>query len=417
LRENGPVTETADALVVGAGAAGLATAIFAARRRPESKLLVLDGARNLGAKILVSGGGRCNVTNRVVTEADFRGGSPRFVKRVLAAFRVDQTLAFFQEIGVELHEEENGKLFPNSNRARTVLEALLGEARRRGVRVLPSSRVLSLERREDGLLARTPAGDFAAPRVVLATGGRSLPRTGSDGHGLAMAASLGHRLVATTPALVPLVLEGTFHRGLSGIAHEVELTLRVDEKTAARVRGPLLWTHFGVSGPAVLDLSRFWCRARLEGRDARVSLRFLPGSDFEKAEEWILAAASERPRTQLQSAIAERLPQALARAVLEHLELSHETPVSQLAREERRRLVRALLDWPIPIARDRGYSFAEVTAGGIPLDEVDPRTMASRKCSGLYLVGEILDVDGRIGGFNFQWAWSTGFVAGTAITK
>jgi hypothetical protein len=232
-----------------------------------------------------------------------------------------------------------------------------------------------------------------------------------------MAASLGHRLVATTPALVPLVLEGTFHRGLSGIAHEVELTLRVDEKTAARVRGPLLWTHFGVSGPAVLDLSRFWCRARLEGRDARVSLCFLPGSDFEKAEEWILAAASERPRTQLQSAIAERLPQALARAVLEHLELSHETPVSQLAREERRRLVRALLDWPIPIARDRGYSFAEVTAGGIPLDEVDPRTMASRKCSGLYLVGEILDVDGRIGGFNFQWAWSTGFVAGTAITK
>jgi hypothetical protein len=277
--------------------------------------------------------------------------------------------------------------------------------------------VLSLERREDGFLARTPAGDFAAGRVVLATGGLSLPKTGSDGHGLAMAASLGHRVVATTPALVPLVLEGTFHRGLSGIAHEVELTLRVDETPAARVRGPLLWTHFGVSGPAVLDLSRFWCRARLEGRDARVSLCFLPGSDFEKAEKGILAVASERPRVRIQSALAERLPQALARAVLEELEISHETPVGRLARDERRRLVRALLDWPIPIARDRGYSFAEVTAGGIPLDEVDPRTMASRSCSGLYLVGEILDVDGRIGGFNFQWAWSTGFVAGTAITK
>jgi predicted Rossmann fold flavoprotein len=409
--------ETADVIVVGGGAAGLATAIFAARRRPDRKVLILDGARKLGAKILVSGGGRCNVTNKVGTEADFHGGSSRFVRRVLRAFRVEQTVAFFEELGVTLHEEEDGKLFPDSNRATTVLDALLGEAERRGVRVFPGHRVVSLERGDDGFLVRTPERSLSASRVVLATGGLSLPKTGSDGLGLSIAARVGHSVVATTPALVPLVLQGDFHRTLSGVSHPVELTVRTEGRAPVRFSGPLLWTHFGVSGPAVLNASRVWCRARLEGSDVTVSVCLLSGDDFAKAEKRMLAIAAERPRLQIQNVLSASLPTAVGRAVLGQLGLSGETPVGQLGRDDRRRLVHALVDWPLPVSDSRGYSFAEVTAGGILLDEIDPATMASRKCPGLHLVGEMLDVDGRIGGFNFQWAWSTGWVAGAAVVE
>ena len=408
--------ETADVIVLGGGAAGLTTAIFAARRRPERKVWILDGARKIGAKILVSGGGRCNVTNRVVTEADFYGGSSRFVRRVLRAFRVEQTVAFFEELGVTLHEEEGGKLFPDSNRARTVLGALLGEAELRGVRIFPGHRVISLERQGSRFLVKTPERSVSAGRVVLATGGLSLPKTGSDGLGLDIASRLGHSIVPTTPALVPLVLQGDVHQPLSGVSHPVELTVRAEGRAPVRTTGSLLWTHFGVSGPAVLDASRFWCRARLEGRDVTVSACLLPGEDFEKVEKRILSAAAERPRLQLQNGLGAVLPTSVGRAVLERLGLSGETPVGQLTREERRQLVHTLVDWPLPVSGSRGYSFAEATAGGIPLEEVDPATMASRQCPGLYIVGEILDVDGRIGGFNFQWAWSTGWVAGAAVS-
>lgn len=408
--------EAADVLVVGGGAAGLMTAIFAARIRPDRKVLVLDGARKLGAKILVSGGGRCNVTNTVVTEADFNGGSSRFVRRVLRAFRVEQTVAFFEELGVRLHPEEGGKLFPDSNRAHTVLDALLGEVERRGVRILPSHRVISVAREDGRFLVKTPERSVSASRVVLATGGLSLPKSGSDGLGLDIAARLGHSIVPTTPALVPLVLEGDFHRPLSGVSHPVELTVGAEGRASpVRIPGSLLWTHFGVSGPAVLDASRFWCRARLEGREATVSACLLPGDDFEMVEKRILAVAAERPRLQIQNGLGAVIPTSVGRAVLARIGLSAETPLGHLAREDRRRLAHALLEWPLPVSGSRGYSFAEVTAGGIPLEEIDPSTMTSRMCPELYLVGEILDVDGRIGGFNFQWAWSTGAVAGRAV--
>jgi predicted Rossmann fold flavoprotein len=409
--------ETADVIVVGGGAAGLATAIFAARRRPERRILILDGARKLGAKILVSGGGRCNVTNSVVTEADFNGGSSRFVRRVLRAFRIPQTIAFFEELGVTLHEEEYGKLFPDSNRARTILDALLHEAARVGVTILPGHRVVALEKHDDGFEVRTPERSLGAGRVVLATGGLSLPKTGSDGLGLEIAARSGHSVVPTTPALVPLVLRGGFHRTLSGVSHPVELTVRAEGRKPVRISGALLWTHFGVSGPSVLDASRFWCRARLEGRSVGVTACLLSGEDFAKAEKEILAFAAERPRLQLQNALGAMLPASVGKAVLEELGLSAETPVGRLGRDERRRLVHALLEWPLAVSDSRGYSYAEVTAGGISLDEIDPATMASKKCPGLHLVGEMLDVDGRIGGFNFQWAWSTGFVAGAAVAE
>ncbi len=408
-----------DVAVVGAGAAGLAAAIFAARQRPGLRIAALDSARKLGAKILVSGGGRCNLTNRVVTADDFRSSSRNAVRRVLAAFTVEQTLAFFEEIGVRVHEEEHGKLFPNSNSARAVVAALLAEAARQGVALLTEHRVTGIERAADHagrgeFVIISSAGRLRAGRVVLATGGRSLPKTGSDGGGYELARRLGHTITPTTPALVPLVLEGEFHRPLSGVSHEAELAVHVEGRRPERLRGSLLWTHFGVSGPVVLDASGLWHRARLEGRTVRLTLSFRPGRDFEREEAWWIELAGRQPRRALHNVLAESLPARVADALLAELGIASQVPLAHLERGARRRLVHALTEWPLPVRDSRGYTYAEVTAGGVPLREVDPGSMASRCCPGLFLVGEILDVDGRIGGFNFQWAWSSGFVAGRA---
>ncbi|MFI5183150.1 MAG: NAD(P)/FAD-dependent oxidoreductase [Vicinamibacteria bacterium] len=409
------MTSHADVAVVGAGAAGLATAIFTARHHPGTTVVAFDGALTLGAKILVSGGGRCNVTNIVVEAADFQGGSRHVVRRVLSAFPARTAAAFFREIGVPLHAEPGGKLFPDSNKARTVLAALVAEAERRGARLLAAHRVVGIAPEGDVFRVHTSGGAWLARRVVLATGGLSLPKTGSDGGGYALAEALGHSLVPRTPALVPLVLDGTFHADLSGVSHDVIVTLRVEGKKAVHVSGPLLWTHFGVSGPAALDASRFWHAARGEGSPVIVSLNLIPGQTFDSLESWLLGTARRAPRTLVSTALATRLPSRLAEAILAAVDVPRSTAAGRLEREPRRRLVRALTEWPLPVRDSRGYNYAEVTAGGVPLTEVDPATLESRKCPGLHLVGEILDVDGRIGGFNFQWAWSSAWVAATAL--
>jgi hypothetical protein len=403
--------------IVGAGAAGLATAIFAARRGASGPIVAFDGAARLGAKILVSGGARCNVTNRVVTERDFAGGSASVVRGILRAFPAQKAVAFFREIGVALHEEAGGKLFPDSNRARTVLDALLAEARRCGVELRARQRVHRMARNGEGFRLETSRGEVEATRVVLATGGLSLPKTGSDGGGYGIAVALGHRLVPQTPALVPLVLEGDFHAELAGVSHEAELVVRVEGDRRVVRRGSLLWTHFGVSGPVVLDISRFWHRATEEGRDVRISLSLLPGRSFGEIEAALLAQAAANPQGQVKGALGAWLPASVAAAVPRRLGVTADTRLGQLTREDRRRLIRGLLDWPLSVKGSRGYDCAEVTAGGVPLAEIEPGTMASRRCPGLYLVGEILDVDGRIGGFNFQWTWSTAWIAAGALAR
>jgi hypothetical protein len=401
--------------IVGGGAAGLATAIFVARRRPTGQVLLLDGAKKLGAKILISGGGRCNVTNDVVTPTDFWGGSRHVVRRVLAEFPADATVKFFRELGVSLHVELDGKVFPDTNKARSVLDALIREATQLEVKILAGRRVNAISRQANHFELKTADEVFHATCIVLATGGRSVPKTGSDGTGYGFAQSLGHSLVPQTPALVPLLLNGDSHVQLSGVSQYVEITVRVEGANPTRLRGAMLWTHFGVSGPVVLNASRHWHAARLENRSVSIAVNFLPGDDFETAERRLLELASAQPRVAIHNALATLLPARVAEVLVATLGIDHTTPIGQLPREMRRQLVQALIDWSLPVRDSRGYQYAEVTAGGVPLDEIDPRTMESRKCPGLYLVGEILDVDGRIGGFNFQWAWSSAWVAAAAI--
>lgn len=408
--------ETADLVIVGAGAAGLATAIFTRRLNPSRPVILLDGATRPGAKILVSGGARCNVTNATVTERDFFGGKSTVVRRVLRGFPVADTIDWFADLGVPLHEEDHGKLFPDTNRARDVLDALLREVGACGAELRSATRVTDVTPESGGFRLSTPRGTIHATDVVLATGGQSLPKTGSDGVGLEIARRLGHTIVPTTPALVPLTL-AAIHAQLSGVAHDVVVTVWVDGAVVERLSGALLWTHFGVSGPVVLNASRLWLRARLEQRATRITVNFCPGDSFERVDTRWTTLASARPRASVLHALAETLPASVAAALVQALGIDGSLQLAHFARVARRRLARALVEWPLDVTGSRGYNYAEATAGGVALDEVDPATLASRRCPGLYLVGEMLDVDGRIGGFNFQWAWSSGRVAARALAR
>jgi predicted Rossmann fold flavoprotein len=396
------------------------TAIHArAASPPTPRVVVLDGAARPGAKILVSGGSRCNVTNTIVTARDFSGGKSTIVRRVLRGFPVAETVAFFDALGVALREEPGGKLFPVSNRSRDVLEALLRGVTSAGVELHASTRVLAIARHDGTFTITTTRGSIAADAVVLATGGLSLPKTGSDGAGYDFARLLGHTIVPTTPALVPLLLNETnaVHTELSGISHDVEVAVWIDGSVAVRRTGSLLWTHVGVSGPVILDASRHWARARLENRSVRVTINMYPDQSFSIVDEAWIQLARRRPTATIRSTLANDLPDALADALVRALELDGRVTLARFGRDDRRRLVSALVEWPLAVTDTRGYNYAEVTAGGVALPEVDPSSMESRTCPGLFLVGEILDVDGRIGGFNFQWSWATGRIAGAALAR
>lgn len=415
----------ADLVIIGAGAAGLAAAIAAGEAAAGTglRIVLLDGAKRPGAKILVSGGGRCNVTHERVTPEDFCGGPRPIVRSVLRAFDERRTVAWMESLGVRLRREPTGKLFPVTDKARTVLDALLRRVEEVGVRLIAGARVEDLAAGPQGfgILAHGALDRLRARRVILATGGLSLPKSGSDGWGIALARRLGHTAVPTTPALVPLVLArgdtpGGRFAELAGVTFEARLTLRGPrgERLAERT-GSFLFTHFGASGPATLDLSRHWLRARLDrpGETFTITLGHPDLRTPEEAEAWLLAAARAHPRRAVATALAALFPRRFADA------LAGDTPtqLGQMTREQRRRLAARLAALPLPAVRDRGYSVAETTAGGVDLREIDPRTMASRRVPGLHLCGEMLDVDGRIGGFSFQWAWSSGHVAGRAAVE
>ena len=408
------IPPSCDILVIGSGAAGLFAATWAGRRARESgrqlAIVAVDGARKLGAKILVAGGGRCNVTHWQVSEADYAGSTPPAIRKVLKRFTVDDTVQFFRESGVEMKREETGKLFPVSDSARTVLDALVREARVAGAALMHPARVTGVEREAEGFRVAIDTGAIHARRVILCTGGKSLPKSGSDGGGFALATSLGHSLTAPiVPALVPLVLpQGHWIADLSGLTLPAEIILSADSgKRIVAFTGSTLCTHFGLSGPSVLDISRHWLVARESDQTVRLSLNWLPGNTSDAVERLFL---EPRGRGAL-AILRDQLPDRLARKLCE---LSSTPPQGDIPRDARKKLVQLVTSTPLEVVGDRGFTIAEATAGGVPLSEVRLETMESRICPGLHFAGEVLDVDGRIGGFNFQWAWASGFVAGSA---
>jgi predicted Rossmann fold flavoprotein len=395
--------------VIGAGAAGTLAAIFAATQGAET--LLLERTADGGRKILISGGGRCNILPARVDERRFvTDSSPNSMRKMLRSWPLAEQIAFFErELGQPLVEEvESAKLFPASNRARDVRDGLLALAARRGARFLPNYVVTDLVQGDSGWRVLSEhAAPLEVDAVVVATGGLSVPKTGSDGTGLAILQRLGHVAHPTYAALTPITDAGGAFASLAGVSLPVTVTARSDGRHATS-SGGFLFTHHGYSGPSVLDVSHVLTRA--SGATLRVRWSALD------EEGWTQALRPEGTRS-VGGVVRRELPERLADALMAAAGVAPATSLAQLRREERNRLIELLTKGALPWTGDEGYKKAEVTGGGISLAEVDPRTLESRRVGGLYICGEVLDAFGPIGGYNFLWAWATGRAAGIAAAE
>jgi hypothetical protein len=415
--ETGMADAVWDVVVIGAGAAGLLAAIRAAEL--GRGVLLLEKNRKPGVKILMSGGTRCNITqatdNRGIVDA--YGPPGRFLHSALAALSVQDTIDLFEAEGVATKVEETGKVFPVSNRAADVLDALLRRLHRSGATLALAEPVRDMDRREPGLAVTTPHRVVGARRIILTTGGQSYPGSGTTGDGYRFAAKLGHTIVPPRPALVPITVDVPWVAGLRGVtlADAAVRILEGDHCLAAR-RGSLLFAHFGLSGPVILDVSRTVSGHRQPGALV-LELDLLPAVKEPALDEFLRSESVASGKKQLAVVLSEHLPRRLCDALLAVAGLAVDRKAAALSRTDRTKLVQSVKRLRLPVKGTLGFARAEVTAGGVALDEVDSRTLQSKKVPELFLAGEVLDLDGPIGGYNFQAAWSTGWLAGTKAAE
>ena len=389
-------------------------AIFAATG--GASVTLLERTRDGGRKILISGGGRCNVLPLRVDESRFvTDSSPNLLRKMVRSWPLAEQIAFFEgELGIKLEaEEESLKLFPASHRARDVRDGLLSYAARKGVRTMMDTMVTGFAPTDTGWRVECDGrAPIDADALIIATGGLSVPNTGSDGFGLRALAALGYDMRSTYAALTPVTAQDSPYGELSGVSLPVSLTAKSKARSAA-ASGGFLFTHHGYSGPSVLDVSHVVVRARAEGpQPASIQVRWTTLGD----DDWARELRPHGART-VTGALRAFMPDRLAAMLLRIADVEPTRPLSELKREERLRLIDTLVRGELPWTGDEGYKKAEVTGGGVALSEVDPRTMESRRHPGLFLCGEVLDAFGPIGGYNFLWAWATGRAAGLGAAK
>ncbi len=402
-----------DIAVVGAGAAGLVAALRAAEL--GRRVVLLEKNVRAGVKILMSGGTRCNLTHAT----DNRGivaayGSPgRFLHSALAALSVADSVRMFEDEGVATKVEETGKVFPVSDRAADVLDALLRRLHRSGATLALGEPLTGLRTTSDGFALATPAREIAARRVILTTGGQSYPGSGTTGDGYRIAAQFGHTIVPPRPALTPIATAEPWVASLRGLTlPDVALRVLENGKKLDGRRGSLLFAHFGLTGPVALDASRV-VSGHTAPRLLTVELDLVPDRSEPDVDRFLQAESLASGKKQLANVLATLVPHRLAETLLTRTGQPVDRKAAGLSKTDRQRLVQAVKRLLVPVTGTLGFGKAEVTAGGVALDEVDSRDMQSKRQPGLYVAGELLDLDGPIGGYNFQAAWSTGWLAGT----
>ena len=388
-----------DVLIIGGGAAGLMCALTAGQR--GRRVLVIEHANRVGKKILMSGGGRCNFTNTGTTPANYLSANPHFCKSALARYTPQHFIDLVERHGIAYHEKELGQLFCDDS-SRQIVKMLVDECEWAGVRIETSCSVQRVQAVEDGFRLHTSHGTYSAPSLVIASGGLSIPSMGASGFGYELARQFGHSVLPTRAGLVPLTLTGKhqdYFQDLSGVALPVEASCN-----GQRFRNFMLITHRGVSGPAILQISSYW----QPGDDLRLDL--LPDGD---AVQLLRDQQASRPAAELKTVLSDLLPRRFAQRLCE-LWLPNR-PMKQFNDPQLREIATKLQSWPLVASGTEGYRTAEVTLGGVDTDEVSSSTMQSKKTPGLYFIGEVIDVTGWLGGYNFQWAWASGHAAGNAV--
>ncbi len=366
------------------------------------KVRVIEHANRVGKKILMSGGGRCNFTNLHATPANFLSTNPHFCKSALARYTQWDFIAMVERHGIKYHEKELGQLFCDES-SKLIVRMLLDECEAAGVQIDVEREVSEVRRDDSGFALRTSQGAIHAASLVVATGGLSIPSMGASGYGYQLAKQFGHDVLPTRAGLVPLTLSGKHlddYQDLSGVA----LPLVEASCGKQKFKAGFLITHRGISGPAILQISSYW----QPGADLRIDLS--PDRDL---EDYLRGQQQERPASELKTVLADALPKRLAQRMCERWFESR--PMRQYKVAELQGIASQLHAWPVIASGTEGYRTAEVTLGGVNTDEVSSSTMESRKVPGLYFVGEVLDVTGHLGGFNFQWAWASGHAAGKVV--
>jgi len=399
-------------IVVGGGAAGMTAAISAGRLGAD--VTILEKNPRVGKKILATGNGRCNYTNINADVSCYNGNNPKFALSALSGFTADDAIRFFEELGIEHKVEESGKVFPMSDQASSILDVLLYELNRIGVNIICNTNVKDILKRGNKFIIRADGGKkYTAEKVILAPGGKAMPSSGSDGEGYELAKKLGHNITDIFPALVQLMLEGQYFKRIDGVKFVGTAEIIHKNKSIAKDRGDILFTNYGVSGPPILQISRKAGELLNQGKEAYVKLDIMDNLTLEEVIAIINKRFVYNPDKPVEFSFVGLINKRLIPVILAEAGIDdNKRPVSTVSAKESENIARILKDWRFKIRGTKSWPSAQVTAGGVVTDEIDPKTMESRLVKGLYFAGEILDIDGLCGGFNLQWAWSSGFIAG-----
>ncbi len=406
-----------DVIIIGAGPAGL----LAAGRAAElgGKVLVLEKMRNEGRKLLITGKGRCNITNNATIGEFITHVFPngKFLRNAFSQYYSEDIINLLEKYGVDVSLERGGRYFPTSNKAADILRALLQWVNELGVEIKTGYRVEKLLVEDNKIQGvRANGENFLAKKVILATGGKSYPATGSTGDGYELARRVGHKIEKPIPALVPVETKGSTAQKLQGLnLRNVKAVVWIDGKKAGEAFGEMIFTHFGLSGPIILTLSRIMVKALQNEQKVEITIDLKPALDEQKLDKRLQRDLNEHGKKQLINIFRSWLPSSMIPVFIELLQLDPEKACHQVSGKERKKIRHLMKNMPFEISHNRSFKEAIITAGGIPTNEIRPKTMESKIVSGLYFAGEIIDLDAETGGYNLQIAYSTGWLAGNSL--
>lgn len=403
-------------IIIGGGASGMVAAIAA--KRSGADVTILERNQRVGKKILATGNGRCNLTNTDIDISRYHGKHPEFIYGAFSRFDYYRTIEFFEELGIAHKVEDGGKVFPMSEQSSSVLDVLRYEIEENGINVVCDACVSDIVKKNVFEVSLEGGRVFKGDRVILCTGGKASPDLGSNGSGYTLAKKLGHSIIEPFPALVQLKLSAKFLKQLQGVKFDGDAEIIVEEKPVRKETGEILFTEYGISGPPILQLSRKVGEYLTKGYTVYLKVTLINNLDEQELRDTIIRRFSSGAKKPLSFNFVGFLNKRLVPVVLKEAAIDDiNKPAESVTYDERERIVRILKDWKFEVIGTNPWSSAQVTAGGVDVQEINSKTMESKLVKGLYFAGEIVDIDGDCGGFNLQWAWSSGFAAGESAAK
>ena len=397
-------------IVVGGGASGMMAAIVA--KKNGADVILLEKNNRIGKKLLATGNGRCNYTNQSISMENYHGENPKFAYGALTSFDSQQTMDYFERMGITPAVEQDGKVFPLSFQSSSMLDILRYEIEDLNIKLILEAEVVELIKKDNFLVKLKDGREFTCDKVILSTGGMAMPGSGSNGDGYKLSKSLGHSITDIFPGLVQLKLDGNIFKGLKGVKFQGLARLYKENKTLLEDTGDILFTDYGISGPPILQLSRTAIYYLNKDRELELEVSIIHTKTLEELINYLNIRFSFMAKRTVENSLIGMVNKRLIIPILKEVNIDKNKIISSISKDEIERLAKILISWRFKIIGSLSFKDAQITAGGVNTKEIDSKTMESKMVKGLYITGELLDIDGDCGGFNLQWAWSSGYVAG-----